>query len=147
MDVHSGPVIGSCSDRRTQADLVAFMEQVAQAYPKGPVHIVWDNLNTHRAQAVCGDFNARQDQRFFFHFTPRHASWVNRIELLFGIYSRSVLRYASHVSIEHLHQRIEAFVVQRNRTPSPSHGHSAVLSCEPLRLKDDANTRRPEKGR
>lgn len=82
MDVHSGRVIGSCTDRRTQADLVAFMEQVAQAYSKGRVHIVWDNLNTHRAQAVWDEFNARHAQRFVFHFTPLHASWVNQIERL-----------------------------------------------------------------
>lgn len=82
MDVHSGRIMGSCTDRRTQVDLVAFMEQLARAYPKGRVHIVWDNLNTHRAQAVWDDFNARHDERFVFHFTPIHASWVNQIELL-----------------------------------------------------------------
>jgi hypothetical protein len=48
MDVHSGRIMGSCTDRRTQVDLVAFTEQLAQAYPKGRVHIVRDNLNTHR---------------------------------------------------------------------------------------------------
>ena len=52
MDVHTGRALGSCTDRRTQADQVAFMEQLAQAYPKGQVNIVWDNLNTRRAQSV-----------------------------------------------------------------------------------------------
>lgn len=150
MDVHSGRVIGSCTDRRTQDDLVAFMEQVAQAYPKGPVHIVWDNLNTHRAQAVWDDFNARHHQRFVFHFTPLHASWVNQIELLFGIYSRRVLRHASHSSIEHLRQRTEAFMAQRNQTPKPFKWTFAgfeLQTGEPLRFKDDANVRRPKKSR
>jgi len=150
LDVHSGHVIGSCTDRRTQADLVAFMEKVALAYPKGPVHIVWDNLNTHRAQAVWDDFNARHDRRFVFHFTPLHASWVNQIELLFGIYSRRVLRHASHVSIEHLRQRTEAFVAQRNRAPMPFKWTFAgfeLQTGEPLRFKEDANIRRPKKGR
>ena len=150
MDVHSGRVIGSCTDRRTQDDLVAFMEQVAQAYPKGPVHIVWDNLNTHRAQAVWDDFNARHHQRFVFHFTPLHASWVNQIELLFGIYSRRVLRHASHSSIEHLRQRTEAFMAQRNQAPKPFKWTFAgfeLQTGEPLRFKDDANVRRPKKSR
>jgi len=89
-------VLGRCTDRRTQAELVDFMEEVARAYPKGPVHGVRDNLNTHRAQAVWERFNARHGGRFVFHFTPLHASWVNQIELLFGIYSRRVLRHASH---------------------------------------------------
>lgn len=150
LDVHSGRVIGSCTDRRTQADLVAFMEQVALAYPKGPVHVVWDNLNTHRAQAVWDDFNARHDRRFVFHFTPLHASWVNQIELLFGIYSRRVLRHASHVSIEQLRRRTEAFVAQRNRAPKPFKWTFAgfeLQTGEPLRFKEDANIRRPKKGR
>jgi len=150
MDVHSGGVIGSCTDRRTQDDLVAFMEQVAQAYPKGAVHIVWDNLNTHRAQAVWNDFNARHQQRFVFHFTPLHASWVNQIELLFGIYSRRVLRNASHSSIEHLRQRTEAFMAQRNQAPKPFKWTFAgfeLQTGEPLRFKDDANIRRTTKSR
>jgi transposase len=150
MDVHSGRVIGSCTDRRTQDDLVAFMEQVAQAYPKGPVHIVWDNLNTHRAQAVWDDFNARHHQRFVFHFTPLHASWVNQIELLFGIYSRRVLRHASHSSIEHLRQRTEAFMARRNQAPKPFKWTFAgfeLQTGEPLRFKDDANLRRTKKSR
>jgi transposase len=150
LDVHSGRVIGSCTDRRTQADLVAFMEQVALAYPKGRLHIVWDNLNTHRAQTVWDEFNARHDQRFVFHFTPLHASWVNQIELLFGIYSRRVLRHASHVSIEHLRQRTEAFVAQRNHAPKPFKWTFAgfeLQTGEPLRFNDNANVRRPKKGR
>ncbi len=119
LDVHCGRVLGRCTDRRTQDDLVAFMDSVASAYPTGAVHVIWDNLNTHRAQAVWHDFNARHGGRFVFHFTPLHASWVNQIELLFGIYSRRVLRHASHTSTEHLRQRTEAFIAQRNDAPRP----------------------------
>ena len=119
LDVHSGRVLASCTERRTQDDLVAFMDSVASAYPTGTVHVIWDNLNTHRAQAVWDAFNARHGQRFVIHFTPLHASWVNQIELLFGIYSRRVLRHASHTSTTHLRQRTEAFIAQRNAAPRP----------------------------
>lgn len=119
LDVHSGQVLARCTDRRTQDDLLGFMGDVAAAYPSGAVHVIWDNLNTHRAQAVWDDFNARHGNRFVFHFTPLHASWVNQIELLFGIYSRRVLRHASHTSIEHLRQRTETFIAQRNANASP----------------------------
>lgn len=119
LDVHTGRVLGRCTDRRTQADLVAFMEDVARAYPSGPVHVIWDNLNTHRAQSVWQEFNARHGGRFVFHYTPLHASWVNQIELLFGIYSRRVLRRASHTSVQHLRERTEDFMAQRNVDPRP----------------------------
>lgn len=46
LDVHSGRVLARCTDRRTQDDLVGFMERVARAYPRGTVHVIWDNLNT-----------------------------------------------------------------------------------------------------
>jgi transposase len=150
MDVHSGRVHGSCTDRRTQADLVAFMEQVAHAYPKGRVHIVWDNLNTHRAQSVWDDFNARHDHRFVFHFTPIHASWVNQIELMFGIYSRRVLRHASHASIQELRQRTDAFMAQRNQAPKPFKWTFAgfeLQTGEPLRFKHHAHAPGSRKGR
>lgn len=119
LDVHSGRMLASCTDRRTQSDLVAFMERVARAYPTGTVHVIWDNLNTHRAQSVWDEFNARHGRRFVIHFTPLHASWVNQIELLFGIYSRRVLRHASHTSTAHLRERTEAFIAQRNAAPRP----------------------------
>ena len=150
MDVHSGRVMGSCSDRRTQVDLVAFMEQVARAYPSGPVHIVWDNLNTHRAQAVWDDFNARHGHRFVFHFTPIHASWVNQIELLFGIYSRRVLRHSSHSSIEQLRECTVDFMAQRNQAPKPFKWTFAgfeLQTGEPLKFKRHANAPSTKKSR
>ncbi len=150
MDVHSGRVFGSCTDRRTQADLVAFMEQLALAHPTGRVHIVWDNLNTHRAQSVWDEFNARHDQRFVFHFTPLHASWVNQIELLLGIYARRVLRHASHSSIEQLRKRTQAFMAHRNQAPQPFRWTFAgfeLQTGEPLRFKPHANVRSTRKSR
>lgn len=146
LDVHSGRVLGRCTDRRTQDDLVGFMEDVARAYPQGTVHVVWDNLNTHRAQAVWEAFNARHGGRFVFHFTPLHASWVNQIELLFGIYSRRVLRHASHTSTHHLRQRTEAFIAQRNASPQPFKWTFAgfeLQTGEPKRFAPYAHTPRP----
>ncbi|SDR62278.1 IS630 family transposase [Paraburkholderia tuberum] len=119
LDVHTGQVLADCRERRTQGDLVAFMERVAVAYPSKQVHVIWDNLNTHRAQAVWQAFNARHDERFHFHFTPLHASWVNQIELWFAHYTRRVLRHASHTSTAHLRERTEQFVRAHNQTARP----------------------------
>ena len=150
LDVHSGRVLGRCTDRRTQDDLVGFMEDVARAYPSGTVHVIWDNLNTHRAQAVWDEFNARHAERFVFHFTPLHASWVNQIELLFGIYSRRVLRHASHTSTAQLRQRTDAFIAQRNASPKPFSWTFAgfeLQTGEPKPLVRDAHRLHPSKRR
>ena len=119
LDVHTGQVLAECRERRTQDDLVAFMERVATAYPDKQVHVVWDNLNTHRAQAVWHAFNARHGKRFHFHFTPLHASWVNQIELWFARYTRRVLRHASHTSTVHLRECTEQFIREHNQAARP----------------------------
>lgn len=77
------------------------------------------NSGTPRAHAAWDEFNARHGRRLVIHFTPLHAGWVKQIELRFGIYSCRVLRYASHTSTAHLHQRSQAFIAQRNAAPRP----------------------------
>jgi len=118
LDVHSGKTVAACGATRKQEDLLAFMEQVAKTYPDQPVHIIWDNLNTHRA-AVWVDFNKKEGGRFQFHYTPIHASWVNQIELLFGLFSRRILHNASHTSTEHLKARTLNWFLERNQAPKP----------------------------
>jgi transposase len=83
------------------------------------VHAVWDNLTTHRAQAVWQAFNARRGRRFHFHFTPLDASWVNQIELWFARYTRRVLRHASHTSTAHLRERTGQSVGAHNQAACP----------------------------
>src|SRR5690242_683208 len=51
-----------------------------------------------------------------FHFTPRHASWLNQIEIWFSILVRKLLRRASFTSKQDLKARIEAFIAYFNRT-------------------------------
>ena len=118
LDVHTGRTVATCGERRTQADLLAFMGRVAKAYPSGKVHVIWDNLNTHLPDKWV-DFNESQCARFILHFTPIHASWVNQVELLLSAYSRSCLRNASHTSTAHLRQRTLDFFTERNRQPRP----------------------------
>jgi transposase len=119
LDVHTGRVLADCRERRTQDDLVAFMERVSAAYPGRQVHVIWDNLNTHCARAVWQAFNTRHGERFHFHFTPLHASWVNQIELWFARYTRRVLRHASHSSTAHLRERTEQFIRAHNQAARP----------------------------
>ncbi len=116
-EVHRGRVLGECGATRTAADLVAFMEQVAVAYPTGPVHVIWDNLNIHfdGAEYRWSAFNARHGHRFVFHYTPKHASWVNQVELFFSILQRQCLREGSFRSPEELRQAVRAFVAAWNR--------------------------------
>src|SRR5437870_2109338 len=94
LNVHTGAVLGRCGPQRTAADLLAFLEDVAAAYPTGAVHVVWDNLNIHRG-ARWADFNRVHGERFQFHFTPLHASWVNQVECWLSLLARRVVRPGS----------------------------------------------------
>ena len=76
---------------------------------------------TPTAPSVWDDFNARLNQRFVFHFTPLHATWVNQIELLFGIYARRVLRHAW----EKFDLNESSSSCGRQRAPPPRKGKGA----------------------
>jgi transposase len=119
IDVQTTRVLGTVTDRRTGDDLEAFMDLLAVQYPDQEVHVVWDNLNTHRAlKSRWVPWNQRQGGRFHFHFTPLHASWVNQIELWFGILNRRVLRNASWKDVPTLRAAILDFIADEwNRRP------------------------------
>ncbi|HEY8695216.1 MAG TPA: IS630 family transposase [Chloroflexota bacterium] len=117
-NVHSGQVTGWCQPFRRRVEFVAFLDRLAAQYPRGRVHCVLDNLNTHYGPEVSA-WLKRHRGRFVFHFTPYHASWVNQIECWFSILSRQLLRYASFVSLADLETRIMAYITRYNGRAGP----------------------------
>lgn len=107
-NVATGEVFAHVRPRRTADDLLAFMEDLANHVP-GEVYVVWDNLNIH-----CGEawqrFSERHGGRFHFVHTPLHASWVNQIEVWFGILHRRVLKYGDFAHIDALETALLGFV-------------------------------------
>jgi transposase len=117
LDVKSGEVIARCGDDRSAASLELFMEDLAAKYPTGTVYIVWDNLNIHYDGKPnrWTQFNERHGNRFVFVYTPKHASWVNQIEIFFSIVRRKCLRYGSFASKEELRSTLLAFIAHWNK--------------------------------
>ena len=116
-DVTSGPVYAEWRARRTAEDLLEFMDGLATQYPdKKKVIIIWDNLNIHHAGATdrWAAFNARHGNKFEFHYTPLHASWVNQVEIFFSIVYKRALKKASFVSTDDLRRRVMAFIARWN---------------------------------
>lgn len=114
---HTGHVYGEVRENRKAKDLVEFMEAVARQHPRGPVHIIWDNLNIHfdGADERWTRFNKRHGHRFHFHYTPIHASWVNQVELFFGILHKRILRYCVYDCLEALDEAVVGFIRHWNR--------------------------------
>jgi len=116
-NVRTGRVLGACSPTRKRADFFSFMDRVASVYRQHRVHIVLDNLNTHH-DTSAGDFvtrwNRRHGDRFVFHYTPTHGSWLNQIELWFGILTRRILKHGSFETVGELERAVMAFIEQWN---------------------------------
>ena len=107
-DVQTGEVFGRCW-RRTANGIERFLEELARKYPEGDVYLVWDNLNVHKG-ATIASFHARHGGRFHFVYTPRHASWMNQVEIWFSILQRRVLRHGSFSSTVDLEAAVMAFI-------------------------------------
>lgn len=113
INVHTGEVVADCGPTRTGEDIERHMERVAALNPDVDIHVVLDNLNVHKGER-WQRFNDRHGGRFHFHYTPLHASWVNQIELFFGVLGRRCLRRKSFRSTEELAAHIMAFIVRWN---------------------------------
>lgn len=118
-NVGTGKVHGQCTTQRKRTDFLSFMDRVASIYRQRRVHVVLDNLNTHRNTnqgAYMTQWNKRHGNRFVFHYTPTHGSWLNQIELWFGILSRRILRYGNFHSPDELVAAVTAFIEAWNET-------------------------------
>jgi transposase len=119
-NVATGRVLGRCTTSRKRPDFFSFMDLVASTYRQRRVHVVLDNLNTHQdtRQGFISDWNRRHGRRFVFHYTPTHGSWLNQVELWFGIVSRRILRYGNFHTPDELIAAIEHFIALWNETES-----------------------------
>jgi transposase len=103
--------------RRRRRQFLDFMNDVVQAYgPKPAIHVILDNLNTHKPKH---DRWLARHPHVHFHFTPTHASWLNQIECWFSILGRQALKGASFTSPRQLREAIDRFIESYNPRAVP----------------------------
>ena len=102
--------------RRRRVEFLDFMNGIVAAYPERNIHVILDNLNTHKPKH---DRWCERHQNVSFHYTPTHASWLNQVEIWFSILSRQSLTAASFTSPEQLRRHIDSFVAAYNQTAHP----------------------------
>ena len=116
LDLASGKVVGRHYNRRRRVEFLDFMNKAVAAYPDKEIHVVLDNLSTHKPKR---DMWLKRHKNVHFHFTPTHASWLNQVEIWFSILSGKSLDGASFQSVPQLIAHIEAFVDDYNETARP----------------------------
>lgn len=116
--VHSGEVSAMPSKTRNRYDLLRFLEKLDTEIPAGKqVIAISDNLSTRTTQEVS-DWLA-EHPRWRFVFTPKHASWLNQVEIFFSILARRFLKRGAFTSETDLAQQMLAFVETYNQTARP----------------------------
>ena len=116
--VHSGEVSGMTAPTRNRWDFLAFLEQIEDEVPAGRrVIAILDNLSTHKTTEVKDWLVAHP--RWQLVFTPKHASWLNQVEIFFSILTRRLLRHGQFSGPEDLATQMLAFVEHHNLTARP----------------------------
>jgi transposase len=116
LNVLTGTVQGMHAQRRRREEFLAFMNDVIAGHPGQEIHVVLDNLSTHKPKH---DAWLARHPNVHFHFTPTHASWLNQVEVWFSILSRQALKHSSFRSAREVRDRIDAFIQTYNQQARP----------------------------
>ena len=90
LSVHEGHLDSRCIDKHTHTEFLSFLKHIYRKYPRRHLHVICDNYSPHKHKAVT-EWVAKR-RRLTLHFTPTYASWLNQVEIWFGIFSRDVLK-------------------------------------------------------
>jgi len=116
LNVSTGVIQSKTTSTKKRPDFQDFMDGVIEEVPDDQqIHVILDNYCTHKKNH---DWLAKHPN-VHFHYTPTSASWLNQVEIWFGIFARKALSGASFVSTEQLVQAIEAFIASYNKSASP----------------------------
>jgi hypothetical protein len=116
LEIATGAIKAKHTKRRRCLEFLDFMNEVVVDQPDREIHVVLDNLKTHKPKR---DLWLARQRNVHFHFTPTHASWLNQVEIWFSILARSTLAGANFTSVHKLRQAIDAFSERYNQHATP----------------------------
>ncbi|MFB9307566.1 IS630 family transposase, partial [Kibdelosporangium philippinense] len=117
LDVATGEVYGECHPVRDGANFLAFLKKAVKPHAGKNVHVVLDNLSIHGTPEVMAWLEANPHVRF--HHTPKGSSWINQIEIWFGIITRQAIRRGTFTSVKVLIGQIRDYINHWNAKAKP----------------------------
>ena len=131
------PCLGSHDRRRLHncahggaSEFLDFMNDIVAAHANTAIHVILDNLNTHKPK---NDRWLKSHPNVHLHFTPTRTSWLNQTECWFSILSRQALQGASFVDVKQLREAIDYFISAYNEQAAPFEWRQAEIKQQPLR--------------
>lgn len=116
LETATGLVNAGHFNRRRRREFLAFMNDVTASYPGQDIHVILDNLKTHKPKR---DRWVSRRKNVHLHYAPTHASWLNQIEIWFGILSRRAHKGAGSTSPRQVREAIDRFVEAYNQNAAP----------------------------
>lgn len=117
LDIATGKLTGQCKPAHTRAEFLSFLKHVARSYPEQELHLVMDNYATHKTAEVRAWL--AEHPRIKVHFTPTSASWLNMVEIWFGIAERQAIHRGTFTSVRDLMRKIRQFITGWNDRAHP----------------------------
>jgi transposase len=108
LEVATGKITDACYPRHRHEEFLKFLKKVARAYPRVQLHVVVDNYATHKHPQVQAWL--AKNPRITLHFTPTSGSWLNMVEIFFGIITRQAIRRGTFRSVNSLITAIGTFI-------------------------------------
>ena len=117
-NTRTGDVLGRTAERHTSAEFVAFLTDLVAHQPRQQaIHVILDNLSTHKTQHVKTFL--REHPHVQLHFTPTYSSWLNQVELWFAKIERDVIARGIFTSRHDLKRKLMRYIRHYNKTAKP----------------------------
>ena len=117
LEIATGQVTGAVKSKHRRQEFLTFLRQIDRAYPGQQLHLVMDNYATHKTPEVKDWL--KEHPRFHVHFTPTSGSWLNLVEVWFGIIDRQAIRRGIFTSVRDLNAKIRQFITGWNNRKHP----------------------------
>ena len=117
LDLHTGQVIVQVHDKHRSCEFVSLLKEMDEYYPKEvTIRIILDNHSAYISKETM-KYLASRPGRFIYVHTPKHGSWLNLVETLFGKMARTFLKNIRVDSKQELKERILLGIKEINDSP------------------------------